>query len=159
MQNDRIISALIGLAGACNNNPKTEHTDHVMIKSLAFSQVFPEADETAYQEIVNEIHMEKYTLSPDCATCMMPCGNTSDYDMEQIYNAESGIREIKLRVLEELQKTAVHLYQHRPTETNPQTDYLPIYKALIYMNGYTDETILSSLLKEVEEYKESLITV
>ena len=37
MEENRIISALIGLVGACNNNPKTENTDHVIIKALAFA--------------------------------------------------------------------------------------------------------------------------
>lgn len=44
MDEKGIISALIGLTGACNNNPKTENTDHVVIKALAFPVVWPEAD-------------------------------------------------------------------------------------------------------------------
>ena len=36
MKEDKTISALIGLVGACNNNPKTENTDRVIIKALAF---------------------------------------------------------------------------------------------------------------------------
>ena len=35
MPDDRIVSALVGLAGACNNNAKTENTDALVIKALS----------------------------------------------------------------------------------------------------------------------------
>ena len=43
MKEDRIISAWIRLVGACNNNPKTDNTDNLVIKSLAFSSLCPES--------------------------------------------------------------------------------------------------------------------
>ena len=84
MKKDRIISALIGLIGACNNNPKTENTDYVVIKALAFSPEPSETSNKTLQALIEEIHTEKYAVAPGCAACQTPCGNTSDYDMNRI---------------------------------------------------------------------------
>lgn len=54
MQKDKIISALIGLVGACNNNPKTENTDRLVIKALASA-----SDPDAVNDTVSEIRKEK----------------------------------------------------------------------------------------------------
>ena len=52
MEKNKIISALIGLIGACNNNPKTENTDRIVIKALAFpmdrSEICEVSDETIH---------------------------------------------------------------------------------------------------------------
>ena len=55
MREDRIISALIGLVGACNNNPKTAGTDNLVIKALAFPLLYPEHDEEALRQMIDEI--------------------------------------------------------------------------------------------------------
>lgn len=47
MKEDKIISALIGLVGACSNNPKTAGTDSLVIKALAFPLLCPEYDDKA----------------------------------------------------------------------------------------------------------------
>ena len=109
MREDRIISALIGLVGACNNNPKTDDTDSLVIKALAFPLICPEYDDKALQGIVNDIYSEKNSIAPGCAACTAPCGNTSDYDMRRIYEADDVIRNVKLQILEKLQKLAAYV--------------------------------------------------
>ena len=99
MEENRIVSALIGLVDACNNNPKTENTDHVIIKTLAFTLTQSEADDGTLQALIEEIYAEKCTIAPGCAACRTPCGNTSDYDMNRIYNAEADIRNLKLKII------------------------------------------------------------
>ena len=59
MGEKRIISALIGLIGACNNNPKTENTDRVVIRALAFPLIWPEADAETLQAVIEEIIQQK----------------------------------------------------------------------------------------------------
>ena len=86
MQGEQMISALIGLVGAVSNNGRTEQTDGVIRK--AFSQIRNGGNE---QEIVEEVHREKFAISPDCAVCKNPCGNTSDYDMDRFNRSLSGI--------------------------------------------------------------------
>lgn len=64
MREDRIISALIGLVGACSNNPKTAETDRLLIRALAFPLLRPEYDDEALREIVDEIYSEKNSVAP-----------------------------------------------------------------------------------------------
>ena len=71
MLNREILSALIGLAGAINNNGKTSDTDAIVRKALLSPGV----------SVVEEIHREKYRISPNCETCPSPCGNTSNYPL------------------------------------------------------------------------------
>lgn len=84
MQGDRIISALIGLVGAVSNNGKTKQTDNVIRE--AFLHL---TDADSEEETVEKIHTEKFTIVPDCATCLNPCGNTSDYDMTKFYGTDA----------------------------------------------------------------------
>ena len=85
MDGDRIISVLVGLAGACGNNPKTPDTDSLIMRALAFPVLCPEADEEGLAEVVDGLYAEKHAIAPGCAECAFPCGNTSDYDMGRIY--------------------------------------------------------------------------
>ena len=86
MQGDSIISALIGLVGAVSNNGKTEQTDRVIREAFLCLK-----DAGSEEEIVQKIHAEKFIIAPDCATCLNPCGNTSDYDMTQFYAADAKV--------------------------------------------------------------------
>jgi len=103
---DQTLSTLIGLCGAINNNGKSENTDRVVrdaILAMALdlqktALLSPESD----AEIANGIKLEKFAISPNCATCEAPCGNTSDYDMSHFYEAESQLREIKKQIIIEL---------------------------------------------------------
>ena len=150
MIEDRIISVLIGLVGACGNNPKTADTDRLVIKALAFPLICPEYDDRALQEIVNEICSEKYSIAPGCAACTAPCGNTSDYDMRRIYEADEGIRDAKLQVLARLQKLAAYIYNCQKSGITPHADCEFFYKALSYISYDMDEAALSELLDEAE---------
>ena len=78
MREDGILSALIGLVGACGGNPKTANTDKVIVKALAFPLLHPEEDVSG---TVEAVRAEKNAVAPHCAHCASPCGNTSDYDM------------------------------------------------------------------------------
>ena len=47
-------------------------------------------------EMLEKVRNEKYTVSPGCVTCAAPCGNTDDYDMNEIWNADADIRSLKI---------------------------------------------------------------
>lgn len=151
MREDKIISALIGLVGACSNNSKTAGTDSLVIKALAFPLLCPEYDDKALLEIVDGIHSEKNSVAPGCAVCTAPCGNTSDYDMRRIYEADDGIRNVKLQILEKLQKLAAYACRDQESGRIPYTDSEFFYKALSYVSYDMDESDLLGLLNEAEK--------
>lgn len=92
---DSIISALIGLVGAVSNNGKTEQTDSVIREAFLCL-----TDTGSEEEMVQKIHAEKFSIAPDCATCLNPCGNTSDYDMAQFYAADAKVISAKRDLVE-----------------------------------------------------------
>ena len=149
MQENRIISVLIGLIGACSNNPKTENTDHLVIKALASS-----FDHHTTDEIVDEIRTEKNRIAPGCATCASPCGNTSDYDMDRIYSADEEIRNMKLNILSEISETAKYIYKNGVLLSKKEIDFF--YKALSYISYDLKKDFLLSLLDEAQKIKRKI---
>ena len=146
MQENRIISALIGLIGACSNHPKTENTDHLVIKALASS-----LDPNTTNEIADEIRTEKNRIAPGCMTCALPCGNTSDFDMDRIYKADEEIRNTKLDILSEISETAKYIYKNEVPLSEKEIDFF--YKALSYISYDLKKDSLLSLLDEANEIK------
>lgn len=102
MQGDSIISALIGLVGAVSNNGRTEQTDSVIREAFLCLK-----DADSEEEMVQKIHAEKFIIAPDCATCLNPCGNTSDYDMAQFYAADVKVISAKRDLIETVCKSWV----------------------------------------------------
>ena len=151
MREDKIINALIGLVGACNNNPKTADTDSLVINALAFPLLCPGDDDKALQEMVDDIHSEKNCVAPGCAICAAPCGNTSDYDMRRIYEADDVIRKVKLQILEEIQKLAAYVCCNQQFGRTLCIDNRLFYKALSYVSYDMDEVGLLELLDEVKK--------
>ena len=156
MREDRIISALIGLVGACNNNPKTAGTDRLVIKALAFPLLCPEYDEKALQQMIDDIYAEKNSVAPGCAVCAAPCGNTSDYDMRRIYEADDAICKVKLQILEKIQNLAVYACNNQGTEIIPYADNEFFYKALSYISYDMDEAVFLGLLDEIENIEREI---
>ena len=150
MEEDKIISALIGLVGACNNNPKTENTDKVIIKALAFSTAKIETGSENLQTLIEEIYTEKYTVAPGCATCQTPCGNTSDYDMNRIYDAKADIRDLKLKILSALKELAAELYSLQKSDMMPVESMEIFYKALSYVSFDMERDGLLTFWNEVQ---------
>ncbi|MCH5182688.1 MAG: hypothetical protein J1E00_00800 [Oscillospiraceae bacterium] len=134
IQNEAVVSALIGLAGACNNNPKTPRTDRLLLEALIGEQ-----DAEA-------VRAEKFAVAPDCAVCANPCGNTSDYDLQHLYNADAAVREAKLRILAVLREAAAILLHQQQTEIDL------FYKALLYVGSDLDADTLCTLLEELQAF-------
>ena len=93
----KILSALIGLCGAVSNNGKTENTDRLVLEAILSKE--PE-------DAVRRIHEEKYRISPDCASCPVPCGNTSDGDLSRWDEAPESVRKQKEEVMDALERMA-----------------------------------------------------
>ena len=67
-QRDRLLGALIGLARATVNEPKTEDTDHVLAAGLR-QAARADAAEDALRRMQDIVETEKYRVAPNCATC------------------------------------------------------------------------------------------
>ena len=93
----KILSALIGLCGAVSNNGKTENTDRLVLEAILSKE--PE-------DAVRRIHEEKYRISPDCASCPAPCGNTSDGDLSRWNETPESVRKQKEEVMAALERMA-----------------------------------------------------
>lgn len=135
MKKKKILSALIGLVGTVSNNGKTENTDHVIITALL-------SDDS--EEIVATIHKEKYQISPNCESCQLPCGNTSDYDIDQFDRWSGEVKLIKEEIIEKLIGVA------KDCKSNEQLPKI-VYKAIAYL-GYdlqieSYQSLLEDLMK------------
>ena len=117
----------------------------------------PGYDDKALREIVDSIHSEKNSVAPGCAICTAPCGNTSDYDMCRIYEAEDVIRKAKLQILGEVQKLAAYVCCNQESGRSTYTDYRFFYKALSYVSYDMDEAGLLGLLDEVKKIEHNII--
>lgn len=93
-----LIGALVGLARATVNEPKTDDTDRVLREGLLMA-ARPAAGEAELDRMKAIVQAEKHCVAPNCATCAMPCGNTDDYDMARLWAAPAEVRALKLRVL------------------------------------------------------------
>ena len=144
MQQDNVISALVGLVGACNNNAKTANTDELILRALNCANCND-------AELVRQIREEKYRISPGCATCSAPCGNTSDYDMRRIYNADAVIAHLKLQVIAEIRQLARAIVKSGSEATDNQTSL--ICKSLSYVGYDLQEQTLLALIEEITNEK------
>lgn len=154
--NDKIISALIGLVGTCDNNPKTKNTDHVIMKALAFPSLHSEVNEETLQALIEEIYAEKYAIAPGCAACQTPCGNTSDYDMNRIYSADADVCSLKLKILSAIEEAAADLYSHQKMDVLTEESMELFYNGLAYTGYDMEEGSLRIFWNEVQETIEEI---
>lgn len=107
---DELTGALIGLAKACNNNPKTENTDRIIIEGLFTTITNVNFNNETLKAMIARVRDEKNLVSPGCGTCAAPCGNTDEYDMNQIWNADADIRSLKSLILFGIRGMAAYAY-------------------------------------------------
>lgn len=141
-----LIGALIGLAKACNVHLKTENTDSIIIKSLA--AIFP-LEENG-DELLQGVREEKLAVAPDCATCLAPCGNTDEYNLDELQ--ESGIsktvRDLKFQLLNISHEIAAGMVSYTINSTEENINLL--YKALCVVSYDVDEERVKTVLKELQ---------
>lgn len=119
---DELTGALMGLARACQNNPKTEQTDRIILEGLFTTVTNVNFNDETLREMIRRVSDEKNIISPGCATCGSPCGNTDNYDMKDLWNADPDIRSLKSLILFGIRGMAAYAYH-----------------AMVL--GYTDETV------------------
>ena len=107
---DELTGALIGLARTCTTNPKTENTDKILIEGLFSTLTNVNFNKDTLPEMIAKVRAEKDAISPGCKSCSSPCGNTDEYDVTQIWNAQEDIRSLKSLILFGVRGVAAYAY-------------------------------------------------
>lgn len=107
---DELTGALIGLARACSNNPKTEDTDRLILEGLFTTVTNVSFNDETLTQLIERVHAEKGRIVPGCAFCTSRCGNTDDYDMSRLWNAQEDIRSLKSLILFGIRGMAAYAY-------------------------------------------------
>ena len=132
---DQLTGALVGLARTCVSNEKTPDTDRLLLAGLAATMG---EDPEELQGWVNRIREEKHRVAPNCAFCAAPCGNTSDYDLARLWNAEPAVRDAKIQMLAGLRQLAALI------QTAASEELELIYRALYLLaEDWEAEELLS----------------
>lgn len=107
---DELTGALIGLARSCQTGRPTEDTTRVIVEGLFTTIKNVNFNPEMFLEMIAKVHEEKARVVPDCSSCTAPCGNTSDFDMSQIWNAKEDERSLESLILLGIRGMAVYAY-------------------------------------------------
>lgn len=137
--NERLLSALIGLARATEGNEEliTEETTSLLVKGLSLtvfeSKVAGTESEEAHQltELLAGIREEKKRLVPNCFDCVSPCGRTADYEMQEFWNAEEEQVTLKLDIVKRLKEISGEVQKNGLMKMTEKID--ACYEALIVL--------------------------
>ncbi|MBR2421591.1 MAG: hypothetical protein IKB09_04480 [Oscillospiraceae bacterium] len=140
---NRLLGELIGLARATDGN---EHLINpaataVVIKCLAAAESL---NPSALGELLGQVEEEKRNMVPDCFLCAHPCSKNSAHDMSLLQEEEPEHRDLKEKLLSELQKLAAKGWAE---------DERLYYKTLIAVGiAGIDLQILESLLRQIQKH-------
>lgn len=107
---DELTGALIGLARVCSNNPKGDFTDQLIIEGLFTTVTNVNFNEDTTRQIIDKVKEEKARLAPGCTECTARCGNTDNYDMSRMWNAQEDVRSLKSLILFGIRGIAAYAY-------------------------------------------------
>ena len=127
---DELTGALIGLARACGNNPKKDTTDRIIIEGLFTTVTNVAFDDAAIRNMTKRVHDEKNQIVPGWAACAARCGNTDDYDMKTMWEAQEDIRSLKSLILFGIRGMAAYAYHAMVLGYEDQEVNNFFYKAL-----------------------------
>ena len=150
---DELTGALIGLAKACGNNPKTENTDRIIIEGLFTTVTNVNFNAKTLTAMIQAVNEEKTKVVPNCSSCMSPCGNTSNYDMKNLWNEpDEDIRSLKSLILFGIRGMAAYAY-HAMTLGYTDTEVNEFFaKALFALGEDWDMDLLLPIVMETGKY-------
>ena len=109
----------------------------------AETEAQPDVPEEKLQRMLTIVRTEKHRVAPNCATCAMPCGNTTDYDLTRLWNAPQAVRTLKLLML----AAAIRLAQQHPSGDRQTA----VYQVLFTLAEDWDEALLLPVVQRAEE--------
>lgn len=127
---DELTGAVIGLARAACSNPITEDTDRILLEGLYLTAAYASFDADEARRMTERVRAEKDRIAPGCRTCTARCGNTDDYDLARLWNAEPDIRSVKALILFVLRRMTARAYPAIPFDTKTMDTF---YKALFVL--------------------------
>lgn len=157
--NERLLSALIGLARATEGNEEqiTEELGNVLWQGL--SLVINNSDSVAgtdcknahqLTELLAIIREEKKRLVPNCFDCASPCGRTADYDMQEFWDAEEEQVQLKLELVKRLAEQAKKFRGYQKGQGNSGAEILDVcLEALIVLGWNGSKESLLRVMKKV----------
>ena len=146
---DALTGALIGLAKACGNNPHTQDTTKLIVEGLFATITNVNFNDEDLKALIARVQAEKERIVPNCKTCAAPCGNTEDYDMQQLWREEDAdIRSLKSLLLFGIRGVAAYAYHASALGYESEEVNEFFYKALSFI-GYDLE--MADLLPTVLE--------
>ena len=148
---DELTGALIGLARACENNKKTENTDQIIIEGLFTTITNVNFNDDTLREMIQRVNEEKHIIVPDCSVCKNPCGNTDNYDMKQIWEADEDIRSLKSLILFGIRGMSAYAYHAKMLGYTDETVNQFFYKALCVISYDFDMERLLPVVMETGE--------
>ncbi len=105
---DELTGAIIGLAKACKMNIRQAAVTRLLMEGLVTTITDAGFDNQALADMIEKVRMEKNRIAPGCAVCKSVCGNTSDYDIKNIWSADEDIRSLKSLILFGIRGIAVY---------------------------------------------------
>lgn len=145
---DELTGALMGLARACQNNPKTEQTDRIILEGLFTTVTNVNFNDETLRAMIRRVNDEKNIISPGCATCGAPCGSTDNYDMKDLWNADPDIRSLKSLILFGIRGMAAYAYHAMVLGYTDETVNAFFYRALFVLGlDWPMEKLLSFVLQ------------
>ena len=148
---DELTGALIGLARACENNKKTENTDQIIIEGLFTTITNVNFNDDTLREMIQRVNEEKHIIVPDCSVCKNPCGNTDNYDMKRIWEADEDIRSLKSLILFGIRGMSAYAYHAKMLGYTDETVNQFFYKALCVISYDFDMEHLLPVVMETGE--------
>ena len=143
---DRLTGALIGLARAADGSEHliSESSTRLIVEALSVTSPNGSCDDAALQTLIWRAEAAKQQMVPNCFTCAMPCGRTSDYDMRKLWNAEAEIRSMKSLILLGIRGIAAYAHRAAALGYHEQEVDRFFYKALfaIGMDDWSAEQLL-----------------
>lgn len=130
---DELTGALIGLARACANNPKTENTDRIILEGLFTTITNVNFNDDTVRAMIDKVNAEKALVVPGCAGCASRCGNTDNYDMKRLWNANEDIRSLKSLILFGIRGMAAYAYHAMVVGYTSEEVNAFFYKALFVL--------------------------
>lgn len=117
---------------------------------LADTIVSESAREQQLEELLQKVREEKLTVAPDCATCLNPCGNTDEYNLDELQSPEvsQNVRDLKMELLNTSYKLAFNIL-HDNIEDR-EAEIKALYKALCVISYDVTEERVRIVLNELK---------